>query len=394
MTLPFAPTKVSPMNGQIVIAGGGIAALEASLALREHTDARLGIRMIAPQELFEYRPLSVLQPFGGPHLRIDLAAFAAEHDITLLRDSLTAVDPAARRCTTASGVALDYEDLLIATGGVGAPAIFGAEMFAGTAEVARLDELLAQVELGEASTIAFVATPEQEWIVPLYELALLARHRLTAGGLRQAQVLVVTPEEQPLESLGEDAAEAAALLLAANGVGVIAGVVAREVRDRVLHIDGGNDIPVDHVVTLPLFSGPLIDGLPTGTRDLLPIDECARVVGARHVYAAGDVTLGYPKQGGIAARQAASAASAMLADRGIVPAAEPFSTDLAGVLLTPLVLEHAAAGEPWQPATKIVAHHLAAYLDTRAPDSRDPSSWSTSRGPLPTEIEIGSTTEP
>jgi hypothetical protein len=81
----------------------------------------------------------------------------------------------------------------------------------------------------------------------------------------------------------------------------------------------------------------------------------------------------------------------MLAARGLVDAATPFTTDLAGVLFTPLVLEHAAAGDPWQPATKIVAEHLAAYLETRDPDSRDPATWSTSRGAIPTEIEVGAT---
>jgi NADH dehydrogenase FAD-containing subunit len=390
MTRRAALTKVSSMNGQIVIAGGGIAALEASLALRSTAGSEVQITLVCPEQEFEYRPLSVLQAFGGPHLRVDLEAFAAEHDITLVRDAVAAVDAEQRTLTLSSGEDVGYEDLLLATGGVPRPALRGAEVFSGAADVARLDAMLAEVELGEASTVAFVATGAQDWVLPLYELALLARHRLTASGRRSAEVLVVTAEDQPIEALGADASEAASLLLAAHGVGVIAGVEAREVRDRGLHLDDGKVIPADHVITLPLYGVPDIGGLPGGG-GLVPIDDCARVVGAAHLYAAGDVTLGYPKQGGLAARQAAAAASAMLAARGLVDAATPFTTDLAGVLFTPLVLEHAAVGDPWQPATKIVAEHLAAYLETRDPDSRDPATWSTSRGAIPTEIEVGAT---
>ena len=51
---------------RVVIAGGGVAALEGCLALRERLSAAdLDITLLSPAQRFDYRPLSVLQPFRG-----------------------------------------------------------------------------------------------------------------------------------------------------------------------------------------------------------------------------------------------------------------------------------------------------------------------------------------
>ena len=86
-------------NPRIVIAGGGVAALEACLALRDRLSAAdLDITLLTPAERFDYRPLSVLEPFRGiSRWSISLATFAADQDITVIHDALTAVAPHARR---------------------------------------------------------------------------------------------------------------------------------------------------------------------------------------------------------------------------------------------------------------------------------------------------------
>ena len=48
---------------RVVIAGGGVAALEATLALRALAEEAVSIEVIAPERDFVYRPLSVAQPF-------------------------------------------------------------------------------------------------------------------------------------------------------------------------------------------------------------------------------------------------------------------------------------------------------------------------------------------
>ena len=48
----------------VLIAGGGVAALEAALTLREVGEGRARIELLAPEPSFWYRPVAVAEPFG------------------------------------------------------------------------------------------------------------------------------------------------------------------------------------------------------------------------------------------------------------------------------------------------------------------------------------------
>ena len=52
------------MSGEfrVLIAGGGVAGLEAMLALRELAGDRVQMTVLAPNEHFVYRPLAVREP--------------------------------------------------------------------------------------------------------------------------------------------------------------------------------------------------------------------------------------------------------------------------------------------------------------------------------------------
>ena len=80
----------------VTVAGGGIAALEAVLALRSLL-ADAPIEIVAPVTAADYRPLAVLVPFAlGELPAIDLARFAADQGASLRRDTLVEVKPAER----------------------------------------------------------------------------------------------------------------------------------------------------------------------------------------------------------------------------------------------------------------------------------------------------------
>jgi sulfide:quinone oxidoreductase len=67
---------------RVLIAGGGVAALEAALALRELGEGRVSVEMLAPEPQFWYRPLAVAEPFGLGEVRhFDLAELAAATDL-------------------------------------------------------------------------------------------------------------------------------------------------------------------------------------------------------------------------------------------------------------------------------------------------------------------------
>ena len=80
---------------RIVIAGGGVAALETAIALRTLAPELVEITLVAPTDRFRFRAASVGEPFGRAEMhRFDLAAICADIGVALRHGALTAVDPA------------------------------------------------------------------------------------------------------------------------------------------------------------------------------------------------------------------------------------------------------------------------------------------------------------
>jgi sulfide:quinone oxidoreductase len=78
----------------VVIAGGGVAAIEALIALRDLLNGFVGIDLVAPSANFVYRPLSVAEPFGlvAPR-RFALREIAADHGAKLHSKRSTTTGP-------------------------------------------------------------------------------------------------------------------------------------------------------------------------------------------------------------------------------------------------------------------------------------------------------------
>ena len=104
---------------RVLIAGGGVAGLEAAFALRELAGDRVAVRILAPSEEFVYRPTSVGEPFTTAHARhYSLAKLAAAAGAELIHDGLHRVDPARRQAITRGGATLSYEELLVCPGAI------------------------------------------------------------------------------------------------------------------------------------------------------------------------------------------------------------------------------------------------------------------------------------
>src|SRR5262245_23748588 len=100
----------SPLR--VLIAGGGVAALEAALALRHLAHERVAIELVAPEPLFWYRPLAVLEAFEGGDLHgLDLAELAGACGAEFTLGAIVAVDPERRVATTAAGSEIEYDAL-------------------------------------------------------------------------------------------------------------------------------------------------------------------------------------------------------------------------------------------------------------------------------------------
>jgi sulfide:quinone oxidoreductase len=359
----------------VLIAGGGVAALEASLALQSFGDDRLDVRLLAAEPRFWYRPVAVAEPFAlGRVSSFDLSTLAAQAGASVTLGRLVSVDAARRIAYTKPGGAMEYSLLLIACGAVPVQAVNGALTFRGPADTEQIVKLLGEIGEGTVRRVAFVVPFGAAWSVPAYELALMTAGWASARGV-DLDVVLVTPEDEPLQLFGRDASEAVRALLEARGVGVHTGSYAAEARDGELLLVDGAVLAADRVVALPLLRGPRIGGVPQTFDGFIPVDSHGRVVGLSDVYAAGDVTSFAVKQGGIAAQQADAAAEAIAAAAGIGVEPRPFRPVLRGVLLTgdgPRFLrgDRAETGERsevseeplWWPPAKIVGRYLAPFL--------------------------------
>src|SRR5215213_9959645 len=112
---------------RVLIAGGGVAALEAVLALQDlDLDRALDVEIIAPDSRFVYRPLAVRDPFGARATReYDLELLVERAGAKLRRGQVDVVEPDERLVTLKDGTQLDYDALLLATGAAREPALRG-----------------------------------------------------------------------------------------------------------------------------------------------------------------------------------------------------------------------------------------------------------------------------
>jgi sulfide:quinone oxidoreductase len=361
----------------VLIAGGGVAALEALLALRELASDQTEVSIVAPGDDFVYRPLSVGEPFRRTlPRRFSLWEIARDTGATFHRTALGEIDVERRLARTTGGSELAYDALLIAIGAQPTEAVPGALTFCGSADAPAMRKLLADAAAGRVHSVVFTMADETWWPLAAYELALLTRAHLVDHDAADVSIELVTPEARPLGIFGQRASDNIATLLHKAGVKLHPGLVPEEFEGGVLKLKGrGPDLACDRVVALPLPSAPRIPGLPgQGHQGLIATDRYGRVDGAPRVYAAGDATWFPIKQGGIAAQQADAAASSIAALAGAPVAPRAFHPVLRGALLTGdgprfmrsdrrgRVPSQASRSILWWPPSKVAGRLLAPYL--------------------------------
>jgi sulfide:quinone oxidoreductase len=362
-------TSNSPTPAHVVIAGGGVAGLEALLALQALAGDRVDLTLVSPNDWFVDRPVTVAEPFGlGTAARHSVPDIVAERGAAFVGAAVAEVHADEHRVSCADATELSFDTLILAPGArLSAPAgdviAFGLE---GSGQA--IADVLDRLRSGEARSVAFVAPSTTGWLLPIYELALMTARELARSKAEGVELRLLSPEDRPLALFGEQASQSVGRLLAAAGIEFIGSTA--------------DPVTADYVVTLPLLRGPELAGVPTTQPDgFVAVDEHGQVRGLPDVYAAGDAVDFPVKQGGLAAQQADAVAEHIAARYGAPVDPAPFRPVLRGMLFTgeaPLYMRADVPGaDPniagawyplWWPPTKIAGRHLAPYLFERDED--------------------------
>jgi sulfide:quinone oxidoreductase len=366
-----------PSRVNVLIAGGGVAALEATLALRELAEERVAITLIAPDADFTYRPLAVAEPFRvGDVRRFPLGSLVEAAGAEFFRGRVSSVDPDRYLVGTDDGDELSYDVLLLALGARPRAALPGALTFRGPEDVAAVAALLERAVAGELRSLAFALPAGVTWPLPLYELALLTRNYLIERGSMEIALTLVTAEESPLAIFGTRATEAMRELLETRGIALRTQSTPVSFEEGLLRLSPRGQVEVEAVVALPRLEGPKLAGIPCDREGFVPTDDYGRVGSEVDIYAAGDLTQFPLKQGGIATQQADTAAASIAARLGADVEVAPFRPVLRGLLLTGMTprflrtqvgtAESIVDTEAlWWPPAKIAGRYLTPFLAAR-----------------------------
>ncbi len=363
---------------QVVIAGGGVAALEAALALRDLAGERVSTTIVAPNSDFVYRPLLVREPFTPAiTTTYSLTEIVQRAGAELLVDSFKWLDPRGRVLHTANGNKLAYDAVLLAIGARTHPRFRNVITLDDLHIREQLGDFVAALDSGRLKTVAFVVPSLPIWSLPAYELALMTASRSRSRG-HDVGVLLVTPEDAPLAALGINASAELAELLAGSGITTITSATCQiRERGRIDVYPLRSSILVDQIISLPELYAPALPGVPTSAeRGFVTIDSHGAVHGLVCVYAAGDITDTPIKHGGLAADQADVAAQAIAALAGAPLEPRPLRPALHAMLLgaaKPLFIRSQMLGEHgvdielsndplWQPERKLHSEYLGPVL--------------------------------
>jgi sulfide:quinone oxidoreductase len=384
------PAQQHDHRFEVLIAGGGVAGLEAAFALQEIAGDRVRVRVISVGRDFVYRPLSIGEPFNRSHAtHLPLRELVQQAGAELISDAVVHVDAPARRAQLASGAELDYDALLVATGAIIDPVY---EHVTGIDD-RRMDELLhglvQDIEQGYLHKLAVIIPSPPPWPFPAYEVALMASERAWDMQTELA-VTLITPERAPLDVFGPAASRGLVSLLHERRIEVVSSAWCEVKGSGSLLIQPGRrELKVDRIVALPALRGPDLGGLPRDGGGFLPVDEDGQVRGVDRVWAAGDCADQPIKLGGIAAELADVAAESIASLAGAQRRSQSFVPTVEGVLMTGGTARYLRARPPWPGSTgesvfepvahgaeppKIQARYLGPHLLGLVDQTTTPSS--------------------
>jgi sulfide:quinone oxidoreductase len=309
------------MNERVVVLGAGFGGLELCTTLSEALGEAIDVTLIDKNDgfVFGFSKLDVM--FGRSTADSVRLAYGdiAKPGLCVLRETVTAIDPEARRVTTDAGVH-EADTLIIALGADydmdATPGLAeGGNEFYSLAGAERLAGIIPSFSQGHA-VIGVCGAPFKCPPAPS-ECALLLHDELTARGVRDAcRISFVIPLGTPVPPSPETSA-ALVKEFAERDIALIAGrrVAALDPGRSVALLDDGAELAFDLFLGVPRHRAPQVV-LDSGiTEDgYVPVDSATLQTRFPGVYAVGDVaTAGVPKAGVFAEGAARVVAQTLIA---------------------------------------------------------------------------------
>jgi sulfide:quinone oxidoreductase len=293
------------VNTRILVLGAGFGGLELASVFSEELGDSVDVTVIDRNDafVFGFSKLDVMFARAARDaVRLPYSEIA-KPGVRVLRETITEIDPEARRVRTDAGehkgdilvVALGADYDMDATPGL---AEAGNEFYS-VAGAERLAGIIPTFSRGHA-VIGVCGAPFKCPPAPS-ECALLLDDELTARGVRDAcQISFVIPLSTPVPPSPETSA---ALMkeFAARDIELISGrrVSALDPKRNVVVLDDGGELPFDLFLGVPKHRAPDVVIASGMTEDgYVPVDSATLETRFPGVYAIGDVaTAGVPKAG-------------------------------------------------------------------------------------------------
>ncbi|MDQ2909659.1 MAG: FAD-dependent oxidoreductase [Actinomycetota bacterium] len=306
---------------RVVILGAGFGGLELATTLSETVGDVVDVALIDESDafVFGYSKLDVM--FGRTTLDAVRLPYReiAKPGVRFLQETVTAIDPEARRVTTDAGVH-EADVLVVALGADydmdATPGLAEAgDEFYSVAGAERLAEVLPTFSRGRA-IVGVCGAPFKCPPAPS-EAALLLDDYLSAQGVRDAcEISIVIPFGTPVPP-SPDTSEALVAAFAERGIEFVAGrrVTSLDGDRSVAVLDDGSELPFDLFLGVPKHRAPDVVIASGMTEDgYVPVSSQTLETRFPGVFAIGDVaTIGVPKAGVFAEGAARVVAASLLA---------------------------------------------------------------------------------
>ncbi len=319
------------MATRVLVLGAGFGGLELSTILSEALGEGADVTLIDEGDsfVFGYSKLDLMFGRASPDaVRMPYRDFV-KPGVRLLRETVTEIDPEARRVTTDAGaheadalvVALGADYDLAATPGIAD----GANEFYSVAGAERMRERLPTFSQGHA-IVGVCGAPFKCPPAPS-EAALLLHDYLSTRGVRaDCEISFVLPLPSPVPPSPETS-QALLAAFAERDIRFFPGIriSALDSTRGVAVLDDGSEMPYDLFLGVPKHRAPDVVVESGMTEDgYVPVDSKTLRTRFAGVYAVGDVaTVGVPKAGVFAEGAARVVAASLIAEirRGDAPGA-------------------------------------------------------------------------